>query len=48
MQVALLGEMYNMDALERAAKAKIAASGKHLTTLIEKSGFKLQDVRMID
>ena len=43
IQAAVMGELYNMPGLEKAAKAVITASSKFLMTMIKDSGFKLQD-----
>ena len=43
VQVAQLGELYNMGSLKKEAKAAIAASGKSLIAMIKESGFKLQE-----
>ena len=43
VQMALLGKLYNMDTLKKAAKAIIASSEKCLMTMIDESGFRLQD-----
>ena len=43
LQMALLGELYNMDALKKAAKNLIASSEKSLGDMIKESGFRLQD-----
>ena len=43
VQIDMLGELYNMDALIKAAKNVIASSEKSLGNLIKESGFRLQD-----
>ena len=43
VQIAMLGELYNMDALRKAAKNVIASSEKSFGDMIKASGFKLQD-----
>ena len=43
VQIALLGELYNVDALNKAAKNVIASSEKFLGNMIKESGFRLQD-----
>ena len=43
IQMAMLGNLYNIDTLKKAAKATIAASDKNLIDMIENSGFRLQD-----
>ena len=43
IQMAVLGKLYNMDALQKAAKRVIAASEKSLVEMVEVSGLRLQD-----
>ena len=43
VQVAVLGKLYNMDVLQKAAKNVIASSEKFLVDMIQESGFRLQD-----
>ena len=43
LQMALLGELYNMEALKKAAKNLIASSEKSLGDMIKESGFRHQD-----
>ena len=43
IQMAVLGKLYNVDALQKAAKRVIASSEKSLVDMVEKSGLTLQD-----
>ena len=42
-QMAVLGRLYNMDALKKAAKKVIASSEMSLIDMVEESGLRLQD-----
>ena len=42
VQIAQLGELYNIGSLKKEAKAANAASGKSVIDMIKESGFKLQ------
>ena len=42
-EMAMWGNLYNMDSMKKAAKATIAASDKNLIDMIDNSGFRLQD-----
>ena len=43
VQMAMLGNLYNMDALKKAAKKVIASSEMSLIDMVEESGLRLQD-----